>query len=72
MKQNAKKILEICGCGLSSSSIVGMVLFSSYLVLVVGLEEKNLERQTWDRAGRRQDRAREANVRQVEKSVDEC
>ena len=67
-----KKFLKFVGALLSSSSIVGMVLFSSYLVLVVGLEEKNLERQTWDKAGRRQDRAREANVRQVEKSVNEC
>ena len=30
----------------SVSSLVGMVLFSSRLVLVVGLEEKKLERQT--------------------------
>ena len=35
--------IEICN---SISSLVGMVLFSSYLVLVVGLEEKKLERQT--------------------------
>ena len=67
-----KKFLKFVGALLSSSSIMSMVLFSSCLVLVVGLEEKNLERQTWDRAGRRRDRAREANVRHVEKSVDEC
>ena len=67
-----KKFLKFVGALLSSSSIMGMVLFSSCLVLVVGLEEKNLERQMWDKAGRRWDRAREANVRQVEKSVDEC
>ena len=35
--------IEICN---SVSSLVGMVLFSSCLVLVVGLEEKKLERQT--------------------------
>ena len=67
-----KKFLKFVGALLSSSSIMGMVLFSSCLVLVVGLEEKNLETQTWDKVGRRRDRAREANLRQVEKSVDEC
>ena len=35
--------IEICN---SISSLAGMVLFSSCLVLVVGLEEKKLERQT--------------------------
>ena len=35
--------IEICN---SVSSLVGMVLFSSCVVLVVGLEEKKLERQT--------------------------
>ena len=35
--------IEICN---SVSSLAGMVLFSSCLVLVVGLEEKKLERQT--------------------------
>ena len=40
-----KKFLKFVGALLSSSSIMGMVLFSSCLVLVVGLEEKNLERQ---------------------------
>ena len=67
-----KKFLKFVGALLSSSSIMGMVLFSSCLVLVVGLEEKNLERQMWDRTRRRRDKSREANVRQVEKSVDEC
>ena len=31
----------------SVSSLVGMVLFSSCLVLLAGLEEKTLESKTW-------------------------
>ena len=49
--------LKFMGAPLSGSSIVGMGLFSGCLVLVVRLEEKKLERQMWDRAGRRWDRA---------------
>ena len=48
--------LKFVGTPLSGSSTVGMGLFSSCLVR---LEEKKLERQTWDRVGRRRDRARE-------------
>ena len=38
--------LKFVGAPLSDSSTMGMGLFSSYLVLVVGLEEKKLERKT--------------------------
>ena len=38
--------LKFVGAPLFGSSTVGMDLFSNCLVLVVGLEEKNLERQT--------------------------
>ena len=54
--------LKFVGAPLSGSSTVGMGLFSSCLVR---LEEKKLERQTWDRdrtwdrVGRRRDKARE-------------
>ena len=37
--------LKFMGAPLSGSSTVGMGLFSGCLVLVVGLEEKKLERQ---------------------------
>ena len=37
--------LKFMGALLSGSSTVGMGLFSSCLVLVVGLEEKKLERK---------------------------
>ena len=46
--------LKFMGAPLSGSSTVGMGLFSSCLVR---LEEKKLERQMWDRVGRRWDRA---------------
>ena len=38
--------LKFVGAPLFGSSTVGMDLFSNCLVLVVGLEEKKLERQT--------------------------
>ena len=46
MEENKRRRFEAVGASLSSSCLVGMVLISS-CVLVVGLEEKNLDRQTW-------------------------